>query len=285
MLGRQISVCLKKAGVPFYETDREVDIVDPDVLQRFAADKGIRWIVNCAAYTAVDRAEAEKEAVRRINVLGPGNLALTAERISARLIHFSTDYVFDGNSEIPYRETDPANPQSVYGAAKLSGEELLCRNTNRFFIFRISWLYGVYGGSFVKTIVRLLREKTELRVVSDQVGSPTYAGSLAENITDLVRGGSEQYGLYHYSDSGAVSRFDFACRIQECALQFGFIGGRKRISPVPAAEFPAAARRPGFSLLDTRKVSTVLKFKVCGWTENLDRFFREWKESGQDENP
>ena len=284
MLGRQMGMCLKKAGMPFYGTDRELDITNPAVLSAFAGDKDLRWIINCAAYTAVDRAESEPETVRRINTLGVGNLALVAAKNRACLVHFSTDYVFDGTSEAPYREHDRPNPKSVYGATKLAGEELLQRNTSRFFIFRLSWLYGVYGDNFVKTVVRLLREKRELPVVNDQVGSPTYAGVLAENLVSLVRGDSERYGLYHYSDRGAISWFDFACRIQECALQYGFTRERKKIVPVPTSRFPVVARRPGFSVLDKQKVTADLAFIVGDWAENLDCFFRAWKESEHHEN-
>ena len=220
MLGRQIAGELKKKDLTFSASDLEVDIGDFQSLKDFSRGKKISWIINCAAYTAVDQAEIESAAAFRINAAGVENLAKLAAGLGAKLVHFSTDYVFDGQNNRPYRENDQPRPLSQYGLSKWQGEKLLLARWQSIFIFRISGLYGVFGKNFVSTMLRLFREKTEVRVVNDQFGSPTYAAALARNVVNLIGADGERFGLYHYCDSGAISWYDFAARIMARALEY-----------------------------------------------------------------
>jgi dTDP-4-dehydrorhamnose reductase len=275
MLGRQLAGEFSRRGLPFWASDREVDIADPGALAGFARGKRLGWIVNCAAYTAVDRAEAEPETAWAINACGVENLARLAARQGATLVHFSSDYVFAGDRSEPYREEDGPRPLSSYGRSKLGGERRLVAELERHFLLRISWLYGVHGANFVHTMLRLFREKDAVRVVNDQFGSPTYAAALAANVAGLVASGSERFGTYHYCDQGVISWFDFAVAIQELALGSGMIERRVAIEPIPTSAFPAAAVRPLRSVLGTGKVQRELDFQVRPWRANLEAFFRE----------
>ncbi len=256
-------------------SDREVNICRSRELQDFAGGKRIDWIVNCAAYTAVDRAEDEAEQALAINAGGVENLARLAAERKAKLIHFSTDYVFAGDRQEPYREDDPPRPLSQYGWSKHQGELRLDACLKRYFLFRISWLYGVHGPNFVHTMLRVFREQEKARVVNDQLGSPTYAAALAANIAGLIQSGSERCGIYHYCDGGVISWFDFAAAIQDLALKSGMIGKRIPIEAIPTAAYPTRATRPLHSVLDCGKVKGELGFQVRGWRSNLEDFFRE----------
>ena len=247
MLGRQIAVELRHGGFSFLGSDREVDIGDFRSLQAFSAEKKISWIINCAAYTAVDRAETDSEAAFRINARGPENLARLAAGLGARLVHFSTDYVFDGLGRRPYVENDEPRPRSRYGASKWQGEKLLAAGWPSAFIFRISWLYGIFGNNFADTMLKFFRDKDEVRVVNDQFGSPTYAKVLAANVVRLVAGDSERYGLYHYCDSGVISWYDFAVAIMERALALKLLTKK-----IPCFRSAAPISRPWPSVLPTR---------------------------------
>jgi dTDP-4-dehydrorhamnose reductase len=275
MLGRQMAGELRDNGLAFYGSDREVDIGDLQALKNFSRDKKISWIINCAAYTAVDRAETESAAAFRVNALGTENLANLAAGLGARLVHFSTDYVFDGCQRRPYDEQDPPRPLSQYGSSKWQGEKLLAAAWRSYFIFRISWLYGVFGGNFVNTMLRLFREKDEVRVVNDQFGSPTYARGLARNIVRLVGSDSERSGLYHYCDNGVISWHDLAVRIMERALEKKMLKKRIPLVAIPTADFPFQAVRPAYAALDSAKAVKELGFEVRDWQSNLDDFFRE----------
>jgi dTDP-4-dehydrorhamnose reductase len=275
MLGRQMALELRENGLAFYASDQEVDIGDLQALKAFCSGKKISWIINCAAYTAVDRAETESAAAFRVNAQGVENLARLAAGLGARLVHFSTDYVFDGRLSRPYDENDPPRPLSQYGSSKWQGEKLLAAAWKSFFIFRISWLYGVFGGNFVNTMLRLFREKDEARVVNDQFGSPTYARGLARNIVRLAGSGSERYGVYHYCDNGVISWHDFAGGIMERALEKKILAKRIPLVAIPTAGFPTAAIRPAYAALDNGKVVRELEFTVHDWQLNLDDFFRE----------
>jgi dTDP-4-dehydrorhamnose reductase len=275
MLGRQIAGELRKKGLAFHASDREVDIGDLQSLKAFSRGKKISWIINCAAYTAVDLAETERAATFRVNAQGAENLAKVAAGLGARLVHFSTDYVFDGSQRRPYGEDDPPRPLSQYGLSKWQGEKLLSAAWPAVFIFRISWLYGVFGANFVNTMLKFFREKSEVRVVNDQFGSPTYARALARNLVRLAGSDSERYGLYHYCDGGVISWYDFAARIMERALQTGLLEKKIPLVPIPSAEFPTQAVRPAFAALDHGKIVRELGFAVHGWQANLDEFFEE----------
>jgi dTDP-4-dehydrorhamnose reductase len=275
MLGRQLAGEFEKRELAYMSSDREVDICRWRELQDFASGKRIDWIVNCAAYTAVDRAEDEPELARAINADGVENLARLAAAREAKLIHFSTDYVFAGDREEPYREDDPPRPLSQYGWSKHQGELRLDACLKRYFLFRISWLYGVHGPNFVHTMLRVFREREQARVVNDQLGSPTYAAALAANIAGLIQSGSERCGIYHYCDGGVISWFDFAVAIQDLALKTGMIGKRIPIEAIPTAAYPTRAKRPLHAVLDCGKVKGELGFRVGGWRANLEDFFLE----------
>jgi dTDP-4-dehydrorhamnose reductase len=199
-------------------------------------------IIHCAAYTKVDQAESEPDEAYRVNAWGTRNVALAAEEVGAKFVYISTDYVFDGKGSRPYREFDATNPQSVYGRSKLAGEQLTQSLSSRYFIVRTSWVYGKYGANFVKTMLKLAGERDRLKVVHDQVGSPTYTLDLAHFLLDLVR--TDYYGIYHASNSGICSWFEFAKAI------FEERGINVQVDPCTTDEFPRPAPRPAYSVMD-----------------------------------
>lgn len=278
MLGSEIEEQLKKSGLDTISSDRETDITDLSVLQNFTHGKDINWMINCSAYTAVDKAESDAELCKRINADGPANLAKIAKSLGAKLIHFSTDYVFDGQSERPYQPEDRPNPQSVYGSTKLEGEKNIQSETERYFIIRIAGLYGKYGPNFVKTMLRLFAERDEIKVVKDQIGAPTYALQLAKNIVALIKSDSEDYGVYHYSDAGKISWYDFALEIYNLAQEKGIIEKKVTIHPIPTSDYPTPAKRPAFSLLDSTLIQQKLGFEVRDWKENLIDYLASMKD-------
>jgi dTDP-4-dehydrorhamnose reductase len=275
MLGRQLALEFGNSGLSYFASDQEVDICRRQCLQDFARGKKIGWVVNCAAYTAVDRAEAEPERALAVNAVGVENLSRLAAELGARLIHFSSDYVFAGDRKEPYQENAQPRPLSRYGWSKWQGEIKLAANLDTFFLIRTSWLYGVYGPNFVHTMLKIFREKETARVVNDQFGSPTYAAALAENVAGLIGSDSDRYGVYHYCDNGAISWFDFAQRIMDLALEFGMIPKSIPLAAVPTSAFPTAAARPRYSVLDSGKAVRELGFQVHDWQLNLEKFFRE----------
>lgn len=275
MLGTEIYEQFKNDNIDFVYSDKEVDISDLAQLEKFADKKDISWIINCSAYTAVDKAESEFDVCNTINNIGVGNIAKIAQRINAKLIHFSTDYVFDGENKNPYDEGGSTNPQSVYGKTKLDGENSIISIFDKYFIIRISWLYGQYGGNFVGTMLRLFGERDEISVVSDQRGTPTYALELAKNIINLIKSDSELYGVYHYSDNGNISWYDFALKIYKIAKNIGLITRDIKIHPIPTDNYPTPAKRPAFSLLNKSKIKSNLKFNVVDWEKNLEHYLTE----------
>lgn len=221
------------------------------------------YLINCAAYTAVDRAESETDLANEINGMAVGRLALLCRQYGTRFIHLSTDYVFDGKATAPLKETDQVNPVNAYGASKLLGEQLALRNDPDSIIVRTSWVYSFYGKNFVKTMIRLMGEKESIGVVNDQYGSPTYAADLAEAILQIISSGKWQGGLYHFSNEGAITWFDFASEIAR------LIHSTCRVRPVATAEFPTPARRPGYSVLDKTKIRSVFAISLKDWKESL----------------
>jgi dTDP-4-dehydrorhamnose reductase len=275
MLGRQIAAEFAARGIPCLASDREVDIRDRRQLEDFARGKPVEWIINCAAYTAVDRAEDEPDQALAVNADGVENLARLAARAGARLVHFSTDYVFAGDRLEPYREEDAPRPLSRYGWSKLQGELRLAAVPGRHFLFRVSWLYGVHGRNFVHTMLRLFAEKEAVRVVDDQFGSPTWAGGLAANIAGLVAADSGCFGVYHYCDAGVISWFEFAAAVQELGLVAGMLAKKIPVEAIPSSQFPTRAARPMRAVLDCGKVVSMLGFRVRDWRLNLEAYFRE----------
>lgn len=266
----QLAQCLKgqfdKAhGVSAVYTDVEdLDITrEQAVLSRFEAAPP-DYCINCAAYTAVDQAESEPGPAEAINAAGPRNLALACKEHGATLIHLSTDFVFDGRKKTPYTESDKPNPQSVYGRTKWEGEIAVADTLDTHYIFRTSWLYSPFGKNFMNTMLRLGVEREMTRVVDDQVGTPTYAGDLARVIVQLVTGEIRPaYGLYHYSNEGQASWFEFAREIFE---QAGLPGA---VEPIGSEEFPTPASRPEYSVLSKEKFRMATGLQVPGWKSSL----------------
>lgn len=226
-----------------------LDITDAAAVVRTLRAEKPALLINAAAYTAVDLAETEREQAFAVNAIGPGNLAAAAGEVGARFIHLSTDFVFDGAKSSPYRPEDRPNPLNIYGASKLAGEVAVRKNSPGALIVRTSWLYAAHGHNFVKTMLRLLAEREQLQVVVDQVGTPAWAGYLAQALwAAAVR--PELHGIYHWSDAGVASWYDFAQAIQEEALQLGLLSRTIPISPITTEAYPTAARRPAYSVLD-----------------------------------
>lgn len=249
----------------FFTDVQELDITRRDAVLEFVDRNQIDAIVNCAAYTAVDQAEDHSGLCDRLNNLAPGYLAEAAAARNALLIHTSTDYVFDGTNHIPYTENDVPCPQTVYGSTKLSGEENVRNILSQAIILRTAWLYSTYGNNFVKTMMRLGREKDRLGVVFDQIGTPTYARDLARAIYSILEKGGGDPGIYHFSNEGVCSWYDFAKSIHRLS---GISGCR--IDPLHTYEYPAKARRPSYSVLDKTKIKKTFGITIPHWEESLE---------------
>jgi dTDP-4-dehydrorhamnose reductase len=208
-------------------------------------------VINCAAYTAVDKAETDQEVADAINHLAIDTLATLCQESGAKLVHVSTDYVFDGASPVAYKENDKPNPKSVYGNTKLAGEIACLKNCSDSIVIRTAWVYSQFGNNFVKTMLRLMTERDTLNVVNDQVGSPTYAGDLAQVILTILESNKWESGIYHYSNAGEISWFDFAVAIKEIGQKSCEVIG------IPASNYPTPAERPAYSLLDKTKINSV----------------------------
>lgn len=276
MLGSEVEALLREAGREYLLSDKEVDITSPEALSSFARDRRISWIINCSAYTAVDRAEDEPERALEINARGAGNIARIAHEKRARLVHISTDYVFDGERDEPYNENDSTRPTSVYGKSKLMGEEEILKTHPAHFIIRTAWLYGKNGPNFVHTMLRLFNERDELRVVNDQRGSPTFAVDLARAIIKIAFDDSHKYGIYHYTNEGAISWFDFACEIYRLACEYALTRRDVKIIPITSEEYPTRAKRPKNSSLSKEKIKRELGVECRGWKEALEEFVKEF---------
>ena len=221
------------------------------------------FCINCAAYTAVDKAETDQEAARSINATAVGLLAANAKEHGARFIHISTDYVFDGNATQPYTVNAPVNPQGVYGATKLEGEQLAMKSNPDTIIIRTSWVYSEFGKNFVKTMMRLMKEKESLNVVNDQWGSPTYAFDLAQAILHIISTGQWKPGIYHYSNTGIITWYDFAVAIRD------LIHAKCTVNPIPGSGYPTPAKRPAYSAMDTSLIEKTFSLPLKPWKESL----------------
>ncbi len=255
----------------------ELDIRDRESVLQTVAACAPQVIVNAAAYTAVDRAESEPDAAYAVNGHGVAHLAEAAREQGARLIHISTDFVFDGRQSHPYGPRDRTNPVGVYGASKLEGERLaqaFCGPAA--LILRTSWLYGAHGHNFVKTMLRLMAERNHVRVVADQVGSPTWTGGLAQAIWRLAA--TEAGGIFHWSDAGVASWYDFAVAIQEEALVLGLLSRAVPVTPITTEEYPTPARRPSYSVLDKSGTWRLLGEAAPHWRVQLRRMLNELRE-------
>lgn len=238
-------------------------------------------IVNAAAYTAVDKSESESDLAMAINATAPKELAIAARDIGAKMLHISTDYVFDGCHHTPYLETDPTNPLGIYGKSKLLGEIGVRENGDRHLVLRTAWVYGSRGhGNFVKTMLRLGAEREELKVVADQIGSPTWSHDIAEAITQLLDKSltdESVAGVYHFTNSGIASWYDLAVATFEEAKQLGFSLKIKRVIPISTAEFPTPTQRPAYSVLSKAKIGETLGYYPPHWRESLRKMLTEWQ--------
>lgn len=262
-----------------FSTKEDLNLLHANDIQNYLRKHSPDFCINCAAYTAVDKAETEKETAFAVNAEAVGALAKVCTELGTRLIHLSTDYVFDGTSQIPYREDDPVNPVNAYGATKLKGEQLCMEYDPQSIIIRTAWVYSAFGNNFVKTMLRLMKERTEINVVNDQVGAPTYAADLAKCILEIIKRESviRQIqslsidsglstlipGTYHYSNRGRISWYDFAVAIKELS------GSACTINPIPSSQYPTPAKRPAFSLLDTHKIEKTFHCEIPDWKDSL----------------
>ena len=266
----QLGTCLKALAEVQGITDinfpeeGSADILNLDGLQVAFESVQPAFVINCAAYTAVDKAEEAIELARRVNRDGAANLALMCNTYGATLIHISTDFVFEGNSPKLLSELDPTNPISVYGLTKLEGEQAIAATMQAFYILRTSWLYSEHGNNFVKTMRKLGSTREELKVIVDQVGTPTYAMDLAAAIFQIIASDKHAYGLYHFSNEGVTSWFDFATAIFEIS------GMSTRVLPIPGSEYPTAAERPAYSVMDKSKIKNNFNIIIPHWRKSLE---------------
>ncbi|MFZ0219865.1 MAG: dTDP-4-dehydrorhamnose reductase [Candidatus Aquirickettsiella sp.] len=252
-------------------THRQLNITEFKQLKQAISTIKPNYIVNAAAYTAVDRAEKESELAFAVNASGVKHLAKIAQEYDIPILHISTDYIFDGQKKTPYAEKDRANPLSIYGQSKLRGENFLRETWYKHIILRVSWVFGTYGNNFVKNIIRLANEQTELRVIADQKGAPTYAQDVAQTLLKIIgylHKGQLAWGTYHYTGTPTISWYEFAKKIvDEAKHRHKFI--LREIIPISALEYPNSAFRPSNSELDCNKIAEVFKIKQNGWSESL----------------
>lgn len=260
-----------------YTDVAELDITDADAVLRAVERDRIDVIVNCAAYTNVERAEEDEATADLLNHRAAGNLAAAAKATGATLFHVSTDYVFDGASCVPYTEEMPTSPQSAYGRTKLAGEQAVIESGCNYLIFRTAWLYSEYGNNFLKTMLRLTSERETLKVVFDQAGTPTYAGDLALAIFSIIEAGryAGNEGVYHFSNEGVCSWYDFAAEIAVAAGH-----NACRIEPCRTAEFPTKAARPAYSVLDKTKIKSIFGMEIPHWREAMLYCLKQLKNNG-----
>ena len=249
----------------FFTDVQELDICDEQAVYAYVSEHKIDIIVNCAAYTAVDKAEDNVELCDKLNNIAPGYLARAAQANGAAMIQVSTDYVFDGTAHIPYTEEEPTCPASVYGSTKLAGEQNVMDHCEKAMVIRTAWLYSIYGNNFVKTMIRLGQERDSLGVIFDQIGTPTYANDLAQAIFAAINKGVVR-GIYHFSDEGVCSWYDFTMAIHRLA---GIASCK--VKPLHTADYPAKAPRPHYSVLDKTKIKDTFGIEIPHWEESLKR--------------
>ncbi len=276
----QVGYCLtnmlsKTDGVTLLAVDREeLDITDQDAVATTVKEFKPTIIINAAAHTAVDRAEQEVELSYAINRDGPKFLAEAAQEAGAAVLHISTDYVFEGNKNVEYLETDITNPQGVYGASKLAGEIAVAEACDKHIILRTAWVFGEHGNNFVKTMLRLAQNRDELSVVGDQFGGPTYAGDIAGALIQIAEHITKdemvEYGIYHYSGLPHVSWYEFSHAIFDRALEFGVVTNKPSLKSITTEQYPTPARRPSNSRLSTNKINNVFSIKASDWQSVLN---------------
>lgn len=280
MLGCRLQALAQERGVPIVATDVDLDITDYEAVSRFAHDQRPTHIVNCAAYTRVDDAESHQAEAHQVNTVGAENLAKAAANAASSFLTISTDYVFDGNEQRPYLESDECNPQSVYGQTKFEGERRVVAtmdDRHSVYVVRTSWLFGENGKNFVSTMLNLMATRNELRVVADQTGRPTYTSDLAAALlalTGLVNPGRPKAadGIYHFANSGDTTWHGFACAIHAGAKARQLPVVTERVLPVATSEYPTPTRRPAYSVLSTEKITGVIGSPPRPWLQGLDDY-------------
>lgn len=272
----QLAKCIKDLdsnSFNFIYTDyTDLDITNLTTLEFFFNNYSIDYCINCAAYTAVDQAENDEESAYKVNELGVKNLSTVCKKHQVTLIHISTDFVFNGNQSRFYNEQSITHPINVYGASKLQGEQHIQRLLEKYFIIRTSWLYSEHGNNFMKTMVKLSKEKSQISVVVDQIGSPTYAIDLASTIIQIISSKNQNYGVYHFSNEGVSSWYDFAKAI------FEEIKSNIKLLPIKSSQYPTPAKRPQFSVLDKTKIKNVFQIEIPYWRDSLRRAIKNYYE-------
>jgi len=255
----------------FFTDSSELDIIDKEHIFNYVKQKNINAIINCAAYTAVDKAEDEVEIAEKVNAIGPKNLAEAAKKFNCSFVHISTDYVYDGTNHKPYQETDTPNPISVYGKTKLQGESNILKiNPKNTVIIRTSWVYSKYGNNFVKTMLKLGSSKNQLNVIDDQIGTPTHAKDLAKAILEILpQIDNVKVEVFHYTNLGVCSWFDFAKTI------FDKVTISCNVLPVPSKEYVTKAKRPYYSVLNKNKIMKNYNIKIPYWKDTLYEFLKD----------
>ena len=298
MLGSEVARQLDEKKAHWIGTDKEVDITDPEALAAFeksvetssyldttSTDKHIKWIINCSAYTNVDKAEEDTELADKLNNIGVLNIARTARSIGAKLIHISTDYVFNGQGTQPYTEDMPKAPLGVYGRTKAAGEEAIQKEMTQFYILRTAWLYGFDGKNFVYTMRNLMNSHDQIKVVNDQRGTPTCAVDLASVILKIIEksdNATEAFGkhsapasgIYHFTNGGETTWYDFAKEIYRLGTKYGKITNTCTVNPCTTEEYGANVQRPAYSVLSKDKICKELKIKLPDWKVSLEKFFK-----------
>ena len=275
MLGSEICRQLTENNIQFVRSDVDVDITDIKALDQSAKCSAVTWIINCAAYTAVDKAESDIELAHKLNVEGPANIAKVAKKYGAKLIHISTDYVFDGTGDTPRTEDMPVAPIRVYGVTKAKGEEAVRNNTDKYYILRTAWLYGWAGKNFVYTMIRAMNTHDAVKVVNDQKGTPTFAGDLAKVILQIIDDKTVSYGTYHVTDLGEITWWDFTNEIKKQGIEAGWINEKGKncvVNPCTTDEYPTPAKRPAYSVLSKDKIQKNLGITLPDWKESVKVF-------------
>ena len=279
-VGSELQQTLPKLGEVVALNRRELDLSDRQQIQRQISKNKPDIIVNAAAYTAVDKSETEPDLAMAINAHAPKAIAIAAQNIGAKVLHISTDYVFDGQNHTPYLETDSTNPLGMYGKSKLLGEQGI-KVCDRHIILRTAWVYGARGhGNFVKTMLRLGTKREELKVVADQIGSPTWSYDIAEAIANLLSKSATDpsiNGIYHFTNSGVASWYDLAVATFSEAKKLGFSLQIERVLPISTAEFPTPTQRPHYSVLSKAKIAETLQVYPPHWRESLKQMLAQWQ--------
>jgi len=276
MLGQDVEKLFKRKRLSYLASDKEVDITDYPILQEFTKNIKLAWIINCSGYTEVDKAEKEIEKAFLINRDGVRNISKIAIEKQAKLIHISTDYVFNGEKKfhLSYTEDDKTGPINLYGESKLAGEREIKENLKEYFIIRTAWLYGMGGKNFVFTMLKLFKEKEEIKVISDQWGSPTYTVDLAEVILKIINNDSDSFGIYHFTNEGVTNWYEFAREIYRKSKKLGIIDSIKEVEirAIETKEYSTPAQRPKWSWLSKEKIKRELSLDIRNWEDALTDF-------------